>query len=308
MPRYRFAWSNLPPQLLKRLRAVLSLEGDAAEALRRRFGARPKPAFVQETWPTLLDVWLPADSSSREFIADELHALGLGRTEISIRGKQGQLDYLRSCRNAPTLREYVLAAFLAAGEDTQIDIPTPRAPSPSLPEPPGEDSNEDQRGASRPRPETRAGSEIESDNADLNDWVVATLKEAFGLSEVLRDSDGDIPIPRGSSVVYIRPHDGKSPFLQIFSPLLHGFRMSPEVYEAVNAINMKVPMAKAVVSGDGTSVFMDVQLLTGSLSAMEFLFAIDLIMGAADHFDTLLQKRFGGDTQMTDDDDDSIDV
>lgn len=306
MPRYRFAWSNLPPQLLKKLGAALALDGDSADALRRTFGARPKPAFVQEAWPTLLDIWLPVDPASRQFVAEELKAYGLGRNEISIRGKQGQLDYLRSCRNAPTLREVVLAAFLAAGETTQIETPTVREPEPSIQEPPHErtrGSNDD----AAPQPDTSDNDGVQ-DPASLNDWVIATLKEAYGVPEIYLDSDGDIPLPRGSSVLYIRPHDGESPFLEIFAPLIRGFRMSPEVYEAVNAINAQVQMAKTVVAGDGSVVIMSVDLLAGSLSALEFLFAIDLVSSAADHFDTLLRKRFGGDTLLTDDDDDSIDV
>jgi hypothetical protein len=231
--------------------------------------------------------------------------MGLGRPEISIRGKQGQLDYLRSCRNAPTLREVVLTAFLAAGETTQIETPIAR-PETSVQEPPRERPREGQ--PAMPTSQEAAGSDGRSDAASLNDWVVATLKEAFELPDIYRDSDGDIPVPRGSSVLYIRPHDGESPFLEIFAPLIQDFRMSPEIYEAVNAINAQVRMAKAVVAGDGTLVLLSLELLTDTLSAKELLFSIDLVSTAADHFDTLLQKRFGGVTQITDDDDDSIDV
>jgi Putative bacterial sensory transduction regulator len=307
MPRYRFAWSNFPPQLLKKLGAALALDGDPANALRRRFGARPKPAFVQETWPTLLEAWLPTDSSSRQFVAEELHALGLGRPEMSIRSKQGQMDYLRSCRNAPSLREYVLAAFLVAGETTQIEAPPVRDLEPSVQEPPRQGAVDGRRDAPPPRPD-RPSEDSGEEAPSLNDWVIATLKEAYELPEVFRDADGDIPLPRGSSMLYIRAHDGQSPFLEIFSQLIHGFRMSPEVYEAVNAINAQLRMAKAVVAGDGALVVLSLELLTDTLSASELLFAIDLLGGAADHFDTLLQKRFGGTTQLTDDDDEGFDV
>jgi Putative bacterial sensory transduction regulator len=305
MPRYRFAWSNIPPELLKQLSTDLMLEGEPADVLRRRFGARPKPAFVQETWPTLLEGWLTADSASRQYVAEELRAMGLGRPEISVRSKQGQLDYLRSCRNALTLREVVLTAFLAAGETTQIETPIAR-PETSVREPPRERPREGQPATVASQETT--GSDGGSHAANLDDWVVETLKAALKVPDISRDSDGDIPVPRGSSMLYIRPHDRESPFLEIFSPLIHDFRMSPEIYEAVNAINTQVPMAKAVVVGDGRVVLLSLMLLTDTLSATELLFSIDLVSGAADHFDTLLQKRFGGVTQLTDDDDDSIDV
>lgn len=305
MPRYRFAWSNLSPKLLKKVATGLNLDGDPVEVLRRRYGSRPKTDFIQEAWPILLTGWLPDDSVSRQFVVDELQAEGLGRAGISVRSKRGQLDYLGSCRNAPTLREIVLAAFLVAGETSQIDTPTVRN-LPTVQEPAHatvEESFEASEALGRSSNEVVA----EAANTDLDEWIVATLKEVLGLSEVHRDEDGDIPIPRGSSMLFIRPHDGESPFLEIFSPILQGFQMSSDVYEAVNAINSQIPMAKATVSGDGTLIVLGAHLLAETLSPAEFMLAIDLVSSAADHFDTLLQKRFGGST-LLDDDDDAIEV
>ena len=296
MPRYRFAWSNLPDQLLKKLAKALQLPGDPSDGLRRRYGSRPKANFVQDAWPTLLEAWLPTDSASREFMVEELQGAGLGRSDISVRTKRGQLDYLASCRNAPTLRSIALAAFLAAGEPNTMQAP-PMRNVPSSPEEPPPAGT----GRARDQAQTPSGHE------GLDAWVIATLKEAFDLPELHRDVDGDIPIPRGSAVLFIRPHDDDSPFLQIFAPILRGFRMSPDVYEAVNAINSQIPMAKATVNADGSIILLEAQLLTHTLSPQELLLAIDLVSGAADHFDTLLQARFGGET-LLDDDDDAIEV
>ena len=315
MPRYRFAWSNLPPKLLKRLGADLALDGEPADALWRHFGARPKPAFVQEAWPTLVEVWLPSDAAGRLSVAEELRALGLGRTEISIGSKQGQLDYLRSCRNAPTLRDVVLAAFLVAGETTQLETPIAR-PEPSGQDAPRERQRDSQRDTASARPDAQGRSDeqdtvsldLERHSRDFDDSIIDTLKEAYDLPELFRNPDGDIPLPRGSSILYIRSHERGSPFLEIFSQLVRDFRMSPEVYEAVNDINAQIRMAKAVVAGDGTVIVLSLELLTDTISVRELLFSIDLLSSAADHFDTLLQKRFGGETQLTEDDDDSIDV
>lgn len=302
MPRYRFAWNHFSPRLLKKLVVALNLDGDPAEALRRRYGARPKTDFIQDAWPTLLAAWLPADTAARELLVETLRDGGLGKTDASVRSKRGQLDYLGSCRNAPKLRGIVLAAFLAAGEPTQMEAPSVRS-VPSAQEPPRARSERgdetDSSGGSAGTGQATAAKA----NADLDEWIVVTLKEAFGLLEVERDADGDIPIPRGSSALFIRPHDGESPFLEIFAPILQRFQMSSDVYEAVNAINAQVPMAKATVSGDGTMIVLSAQLLTDTLSSAELLLAIDLVSGAADHFDTLLQKRFGGDTFLEDDDD-----
>jgi hypothetical protein len=143
---------------------------------------------------------------------------------------------------------------------------------------------------------------------DLDAWLESALKEAFGLFEIERDEDGDIPLPYGSSVVFIRHSDAESPFLEIFAPLLHGFTMSPEVYEAANSINAQVPLAKAIVDADSKQIVLTAELpLIDRLSSDDLVLCIELVSDAADRFDTLLQKRFGGN-MMLEDDDDEIEV
>lgn len=276
MPRYRFAWDNFPPALLKKLAQGLGLEGAPADALRRAYGARPKPNFIQDAWPVLLESWLPTDHESRAILAEALRELGLGRSEISIRRKQGQLDYLRTCRNAPTLREVGVAVFLGAGERQQLPgggagvrVPAVRQERdlPDAPvQPPAERPRERSAGAATPQPDA---------SPDLNAWIQAVLCSALEVEEVTRDEDGDIPIPRGSTVLFIRNHDGKSPFVEVFAPLLQNFRMSGEVYEALNALNNSVPLAKATVNRDGNVITLGAELLASTLSPSELMFAVD---------------------------------
>ncbi|MDI1290117.1 MAG: YbjN domain-containing protein, partial [bacterium] len=81
-----------------------------------------------------------------------------------------------------------------------------------------------------------------------------------------------------------------------------------EVYEAVNSINMQVAMAKAIVDADEKQIILTAALpIIGTLSSDEVMLAIELVAEAADHFDSLLQKRFGG-TTMLDDDADEFNV
>src|SRR6266568_3150846 len=74
MPRYRFSWDNLPPELLHQLGSDLRLRPPVDQALRERYGARPEPDFVRDAWPTLIKAWLATDDESRELVVDELHA------------------------------------------------------------------------------------------------------------------------------------------------------------------------------------------------------------------------------------------
>ncbi|OBF56915.1 T3SS (YopN, CesT) and YbjN peptide-binding chaperone 1 [Mycolicibacterium monacense] len=277
MPRYRFSWGNLSPTLLTALTSALHLEGEPTEALRHRYGARPKTDFVKDTWPVLLAVWLPDDSASRHRIAENLFAAGLGETSISVDSDEGQLAYLSSCRNTVRLREIVLAAFRAAGEPPQLQPPST----------PGDEA----------QTQRSAGGEA-GEFANLDEWIEAVLKDQFGLEEIRRDPDGDIPLPRGSSVLFIRPHQADFPFLEIFAPLLHGVDLSPDIYEAVNALNLRVPIAKALVIADSRSVVLSASLLADTLSARELTYSLRLVSDAADHFDTLLQRRFNGETMM----------
>jgi hypothetical protein len=310
MPRYRFAWTNFRGGLLKALAVSGGLEGEPAEALRRRYGARPKPAFIQDMWPTLLDAWLPTDHDSRSALAEALREFRLGQLDIDIRGKQGQLDYLRTCRNAPRLREVTLSVFLAAGERPQGATGTEKVRVPPVRQVAEVSTANSAQGPDSPQRRSPSGEQQTSTSGsdDLNAWVEAVLCKTQGWDEVKRDAEGDIPIPRGSAVMFVRQHDGRSPFLEVFAPLLRGFHMSPEVYEAVNAINASVAMAKAMVVGNGQTILLSAEVPVATLSSSEFMFALDLVSNAADHFDTMLQKRFGGQTLLKDDYSDSTDV
>ncbi|MBK9178834.1 MAG: YbjN domain-containing protein [Acidimicrobiales bacterium] len=124
------------------------------------------------------------------------------------------------------------------------------------------------------------------------------LCAAFGLEALSRSPDGDIPIPRGTSLTWVRVEDGEFPFLHLYAPLVVGVDRSPELYEAVNRVNLQVPMAKAMVVGDGATVILAADLPADARSESELLFAVDLLTRAADHFDTALQERFGGATSL----------
>jgi len=138
----------------------------------------------------------------------------------------------------------------------------------------------------------------------LDDFVSEAIKTGFKLKDVRHDEDGDIPIGYGSTVVYVRPHEEDSPFLYMWAPLLREFDVSPAVYEAINAINGEMPFARVILSDDPKIISLEVWLLVDSLSRDEVMFAVEFVGDAADHFDTLLQQRFGGYLADEDFDDD----
>jgi len=195
MPRYRFQWANFDEELLSKLCEALQLPaGEPAEALRARFGARPKADFVRAAWSALLDHWLASDDDSSAIIAEQLRGAELGDPSIG-----NDLAYLRSCRNTKSLREAVLSVFLAAGEVTQDTPPA-------------------EREQKRPEAPTMTPDPTDEDRApDFADYVASLVAEALGVHAVRPDADGDIPVRRGSSLSFVRAVDAQPPFVKVFT-------------------------------------------------------------------------------------------
>lgn len=137
MPRYKFAWSNLKPSLLKALCRDLDLEVDAhdyAGALRAVYGARPKEDFIHDAWPTLLHSWLRTSKESREWVVQELrYARG---EKGSLSGRDAQMEYLQGLKVAKNLRRIVWTELVAVGEIAREDQRAPVGEPTEEPAPP----------------------------------------------------------------------------------------------------------------------------------------------------------------------------
>jgi hypothetical protein len=124
----------------------------------------------------------------------------------------------------------------------------------------------------------------------------------LGVDELFYDEDGDIPIRSGSTMTFvsvIEPSD-HVPFVRLMAPLVSNLTPNPELYEAVNAINLQVPFAKALVVEDGTRVVIEAAVLADTLSPAELGSMLELVIDAADYFDSAIKDRFGGDTLLED--------
>jgi len=109
VPRYRFKWTNLSPALLKVLcRDLLgeNLQSNPADALARKYGARPREDFVRAAWPILRESWLRVSKESRDWVVEALRQI---RNEPEpLTRRDTQMDYLRNLRNSANLRLIVL--------------------------------------------------------------------------------------------------------------------------------------------------------------------------------------------------------
>lgn len=111
MPLYRFQWANIRPDLIQELASGLTLEGDAIDSLKERYGSRPKPEFIQYSWTILLESWLSNDSNAATQVTAALKTRDLGDVEI-----EDSITYLKTCRNTSGLRDVVIDAFITMGE------------------------------------------------------------------------------------------------------------------------------------------------------------------------------------------------
>ena len=142
-------------------------------------------------------------------------------------------------------------------------------------------------------------------NDQLDHWLEDTLKRELEVDEIVRDEDGDIPVRWGSAMVYVSVMGVGTELqvIRVFAPLLEDFTVKPEVYEAVNSINRQIPFAKAIVDPEIGQILLAADLFVfDQMSSEQLMATIELVGENADHFDTMLQKRFGGTTMFEDDD------
>jgi hypothetical protein len=290
MARYRFNWENLPAGLLRALAQEEGLDGPPAAALREAYGARPKLAFVGAMWPVLLEVRLPRAREARQAIVEELQKRKLGDYDVRLKSAAEQLGYLRTCRNAATLRETVLTQLILAGEADLAPVPKAK------PAPP--DS---------PRPRVEADDESDTGGPSLTEFVDQTLRSILGVSELQRDDDGDVPVRAGSSMCFVRviEHSDQPSRVVLICPLVSGVEHSADLYESLNEINLQLTVGRVVLTDNG--VVLEIELLADTISPQELNWALDAAMSAANYFDTKLVARFGGST-FFDEEGDSVEV
>ncbi len=286
-----FDWSALPGGLLRQLRDELGIEdADVARALADRYGPAPTERFVKETWTALRDAWIAKDPVVRRSVVSALRAIGLGSATVAGRSALAEVTYLRSCRNARSLRAVVLAHLLALGSE-------PAAPARARPErrpeaPAAATELPAATGAAiARRAEAPAAAATGSD--ELRARVKEVVRSVLGVDDVQVDADGDIPIRSRASVAYVRVFKD-APVVRVFSPVLWDLGNPNGIEEAVNEINRTTNWVKAVWD-DGTVVlFSDV--VAHPLAESQLAAAITSVVHRADEMGPALQQRYGGRT------------
>ena len=96
-------------------------------------------------------------------------------------------------------------------------------------------------------------------------------------------------------MTFIRILDKADPiqYVHIFAPLLREVPKSPELLESLNEINLGLLFCR-VVWAPSEEIVMGMDLPAITLNDEQVLWATDFALGAADYFDTLISKRYGG--------------
>ena len=138
----------------------------------------------------------------------------------------------------------------------------------------------------------RPGSAAESDSSFAQE-LLAAIREITGFGDLEFDNDGDICLPRGSQVVFVR-RLGTTPFVRIWSPLVRGVDEAPELLGQLNSLNASAGLVRFSVH-DGV-VFAEADVAAEPIVASLVELTLRRFCGATDGVDVMLQREFGGRT------------
>ncbi len=138
----------------------------------------------------------------------------------------------------------------------------------------------------------RPGSAAESESSFAQE-LTAAIREITGFGDLEFDNDGDIFLPRGSQVVFVR-RLGATPFVRIWSPLVRGVDETSDLLGQLNSLNASAGLVRFSVH-DGV-IFAEADVAAEPIVAKHVDLALRRFCGATDSVDAMLQRQFGGRT------------
>jgi len=138
----------------------------------------------------------------------------------------------------------------------------------------------------------RLSSAAESESSFAQE-LLAAIREITGFGDLEFDNDGDICLPRGSQVVFVR-RLGATPFVRIWSPLVRGVDETSDLLGQLNSLNASAGLVRFSVH-DGVIVA-EADVAAEPIVAKHVDLALRRFCGATDGVDVMLQREFGGRT------------
>lgn len=134
---------------------------------------------------------------------------------------------------------------------------------------------------------------LATDSDELRDLVAEAVSSVVDV-EVEFDPDGDVPVPVGSTVVYVRVEED-SPSVTLFAAVLRDVRWTPRVGHTLNEVNKSVRYGRVVFHAG--HVLLEYRMFTGTfVPALLRHAVIGMTTGLVDGLDTRLQETIGGRT------------
>jgi hypothetical protein len=125
---------------------------------------------------------------------------------------------------------------------------------------------------------------------ELRDLAAAAVQAVIG-QEAEFDADGDIPVPVGNTVVYVRV-DEDAPRIKMFALLLHDVPWKPRVGHALNATNGR--LGYGLLTHHDRHVVLSHQLWCRPFVAEHLTQAVVGMCRTAEDLDEQLQQQLGG--------------
>ena len=140
----------------------------------------------------------------------------------------------------------------------------------------------------------------------LRPFIERNLAAMLEVDRVAPDEDGEYSFPRGSAEITLRLLDAPMPMLQFSAVLVSGLKKKVRVLDALNDLN-------AAELGFRVFRFEDLviaawEIPADTLDARQFVDVCQRFASAADRFDGVLARKFGGKTARADDDEEAVDA
>lgn len=123
--------------------------------------------------------------------------------------------------------------------------------------------------------------------------LLAAMREITGFVDLEFAKDGDICLPRGSQMIFVRLL-GTTPFARIWSPLIRDVDQMPELLAQLNSLNVSAGLVRFSVHD--RVIFAEGDVVAEPIVAKHVDLALRRFCGDTDGVDVMLQREFGGRT------------
>lgn len=133
---------------------------------------------------------------------------------------------------------------------------------------------------------------LAADPDELRDLVAEAVSSVTEL-EAEFDPDGDIPVPAGETVIYIRVEED-SPAVTLFAAVLKDVRWTPRVGHTLNEVNLSIRYGRVVFHGG--HVLLEYRMFARPFVPELLRHALVGMMSLVDGLDVRMQESIGGRT------------